>query len=78
MRVVNDLATKYQKGPSCRVVGGLLIIFRGTGGLSLPRASMARPTRAAGLWNPKAIRVMTLVLVFTDSIRPFDRVVDYA
>jgi hypothetical protein len=22
------------------------------------------------LWNPKAIRVMTLILVFTDSIRP--------
>jgi hypothetical protein len=31
---------------------------------------MASPMRAAGLWNPKAIRVMTLILVFTDSIRP--------
>ena len=31
---------------------------------------MARPMRAAGLWNPKAIRVMTLILVFTDSMRP--------
>src|SRR5450631_2273024 len=35
-----------------------------------PSASMARPIRAAGLWNPKAMRVMTLILVFTDSIRP--------
>ena len=39
---------------------------------------MARPMRAAGLWNPKAIRVMTRILVLTDSILPFDRVVDYA
>jgi hypothetical protein len=31
---------------------------------------MASPMREAGLWNPKAIRVMTLILVFTDSIRP--------
>src|SRR5260370_30597673 len=31
---------------------------------------MARPMSAAGLWNPKAIRVMSLILVFTDSIRP--------
>ena len=31
---------------------------------------MASPMRAAGWWNPKAIRVMTLILVFTDSIRP--------
>ena len=23
---------------------------------------MAKPMRAAGLWNPKAIRVMTLIL----------------
>jgi len=38
---------------------------------------MARPMRAAGLWKPNAIRVMTLILVFTDSISPFDRVVDY-
>ena len=35
-----------------------------------PSASMASPMRAAGWWNPKAIRVMTLILVFTDSIRP--------
>src|SRR5258708_5290324 len=34
---------------------------------------MARPMRAAGLWNPKAIRVMTLILVFTDSMRPLLR-----
>ncbi len=39
---------------------------------------MASPMRAAGSRNPKAIRVMTLILVLTDSIRPFDRVVDYA
>jgi hypothetical protein len=31
---------------------------------------MARAMRAVGLWNPKAILVMTLILVFTDSIRP--------
>jgi hypothetical protein len=31
---------------------------------------MARAMRAAGLRNPEAIRVMTLILVFTDSIRP--------
>jgi hypothetical protein len=31
---------------------------------------MASPMRAAGLRNPKAMRVMTLILVFTDSIRP--------
>ena len=33
---------------------------------------MARPMRAAGLWNPKAIPVMALILVLTDSMRPFE------
>jgi hypothetical protein len=31
---------------------------------------MARPVRAAGLWKPKATRVRTRILVFTDSMRP--------
>ena len=34
---------------------------------------MARAMRAAGLWNPKAMRVMTRILVLTDSMRPLVR-----
>ncbi len=37
---------------------------------------MARAMRAAGLRNPNAIRVMTLILVLTDSIRPFECTVE--
>src|ERR1035441_4058430 len=55
---------------SCRFRGQILDHRPGRAGRRPPSASMASPMRAAGLWNPKAIRVMTLILVFTDSIRP--------
>src|ERR1039457_3369923 len=55
---------------SCRFRGQILDHRPGRAGRRPPSASMARAMRAAGLWNPKAIRVMTLILVFTDSIRP--------
>src|ERR1017187_2720327 len=56
--------------PSCRLRGWIGDHLPGSGGLRPPRASIARAMSAVGLWNPKAIRVMTLILVFTDSIRP--------
>jgi retron-type reverse transcriptase len=62
-----------QLRPSCRFRGRVVDHLPGRSGRRPPRASMARPMRAAGLWNPKAIRVMTLILVFTDSIRPLLR-----
>jgi len=39
---------------------------------------MARAIRASGLWNPYATRVMSRILVLTDSIRPLDTTVEYA
>src|ERR1035437_6365210 len=57
-------------GPSCRFRGQILGHLPGRAGRRPPSASLASPMRAAALWNPKAIRVMTLILVFTDSIRP--------
>ena len=56
--------------PSCRFRGWFSDHLPGRAGRRPPSASMASPMRAVGLWNPKAIRVMTLILVFTDSIRP--------
>jgi hypothetical protein len=56
--------------PSCRLRGWFGDHLPGSGGLRPPRASIASATRAAALRNPKAIRVMTLILVFTDSFRP--------
>src|SRR6266487_6414033 len=62
-----------QMRPSCRLRGCVSDHLPGRAGLRPPRASMAKPIRAVGLWNPKAIRVMTLILVFTDSMRPLLR-----
>ena len=38
-----------------------------------PRLSIARAMRASGDVNPKAMRVMSLILVFIDSTRPLER-----
>jgi hypothetical protein len=59
--------------PSCRLRVCVSDHLPGRAGLRPPRASMAKPIRGVGLWNPKAIRVMTLILVFTDSMRPLLR-----
>ena len=39
---------------------------------------MAKAIRASGLRNPNATRVMSRILVLTDSIRPLDRTVECA
>src|SRR6266536_3584798 len=44
----------------------------GSGGHRPPRASMARPMRACGSWNPNAMRVIRRSLVFTDSTSALD------
>lgn len=56
--------------PSCRIRGLNKDHLPGSAGRRPPSASMARAMSAAGLRNPKAIRVMTRILVLTDSILP--------
>src|ERR1035438_8229527 len=66
----SDLSSARQMRPSCRLRGWIGDHLPGSGGRRPPSASIARAMSAVGLWKPKAIRVMTLILVFTDSIRP--------
>ena len=44
----------------------------------MPRASIARATRGWYPWNPNAMRVRSRILVFVDSMRPWDRPVSSA
>ena len=43
-----------------------------------PRLSMASAISASGERNPNATRVMSRILVLTDSMRPLDRTVECA
>ena len=45
----------------------------GSVGRSPPRASMASAMSASAEWNPNAIRVISRILVFIDSMRPLDK-----